>query len=194
MTISKAEACEILHISPTTLWRRCKAGVYKFEKAAGQFGELTFTLEGLGLEDSRPLPSIEQPVLPSPLSRERGADSAQAVRVQNTQTIPDLSEPDAFDPHEFRDSFGHRIAGNEKHILFDNQPPPRPMATDEHMPEGLRNVVTGGDAGSDSHPINQMMIRARLMKPEERPQTETQRRQFVDRAAWAAGMAKGFSR
>jgi hypothetical protein len=119
------------------------------------------------------------------------ADSAQGVRVQNTQ-IPDLSEPDAFDPHEFRDSFGHRIAGNEKHILFDNQPPPRPTATDEHMP--LRNVVTGIDAGSDAHPINQMMTKLGLMKAQERPMTETQRRQFVDRAAWAAGLAKGFSR
>jgi hypothetical protein len=181
----------MLHISPTTLWRRCKAGVYKFTKAAGQFGELTFTYADLGLHAGKSFPSTEQP---STKLAERGADSAQAVRVQNTQTIPDISEPDAFDPHEFRDSFGHTIAGNAKHVLFDNQPPPRPTATDEHMPEGLRNVVTGGDAGSDAHPINQMMIRAGLMKAAERPMTETQRRQFVDRAAWAAGMAKGYSR
>jgi hypothetical protein len=179
MTLSKAEACNLLHISSTTLWRRCRAGVYKYTKAPGQFGELTFTYADLGLDDGSS-PVIAQPVQEQP--------QAQPVRV------PDIREPDAFDPHEFRDSFGHRIAGNEKHVLFDNQPPPRPMATDEHMPEALRNVVTGSDAGSDSHPINQLMIRAGLMKPAERPQTETERRQFVHQAAWRAGLAKGYSR
>jgi len=77
--------------------------------------------------------------------------------------------------------------------MFETQVPAKRAATDDHMPEALRKVV-GSDGASEDHPINQYMIRAGLMKPAERPMTDTQQRQFVDRAAWAAGVARGYSR
>jgi hypothetical protein len=183
MTFSKAEAAAMLHISDSTFTRRLKAGRYIGTRdGEGQFAPLTFTFAGLGLVE--PTPAV-------------AAVEAQPPAVEaKPEPIPDISTPDAFNPTEFRDSFGHRIAGNAKHVLFDNQPPPRPVSTDDHMPDGLKNKPTIGvyDAGSDNHPINQMMIRAGLMKADTRPMTETQRRQFVNAAAWRAGMAKGFSR
>jgi hypothetical protein len=61
MTLTKTEACALLHISDSTLQRRMKKGVYQFTRAAGQFGEVTFTHEGLGL------PTPEAPAQPTPV-------------------------------------------------------------------------------------------------------------------------------
>jgi hypothetical protein len=56
--LNKKQVCELLHISNSTLDRRMKDGTYKFTKAAGQFGEVTFTRADLGLPA---LPEIKLP-------------------------------------------------------------------------------------------------------------------------------------
>lgn len=178
MTLSKADACALLHISESTMTRRLRAGRYTCTRTGtGKYDPITFSYADIGLTEPTPEP-IAKPV---------------AKVAVESKPIPDIATPDAFNPTEYRDSFGHAITGNAEHKMFESQPPTRKSQTDDHMPEALRKVVSG-DAASEDHPINQMMIRAGLMKPEERPMTDTQARQFVDRNAWQAGIARGFSR
>ncbi len=124
--LSKADACALLHISESTMTRRLKAGRYKATKQGdGKFAPLVFTYAGIGLtepvaevessdklsEHPEPEPSGKLPERPEP-----GASSPR---------LPDLSTPDAFNPHEYRDSFGHSLTGNADHKMFESQPPAR---------------------------------------------------------------------
>jgi hypothetical protein len=181
--LSKADACALLHISESTMTRRLKAGRYTCTRSGiGKYDPITFSYADIGLTEPVADRLSEHPEQPALTSSAR------------PEPIPDISTPDAFNPREYTDSFGHTITGNAGHKMFETQVPAKRAATDDHMPEGIRTVVTGGDGGSEDHPINQMMIRAGLMKPAERPMTDTQRRQFVDRAAFQAGLRQGYSR
>ncbi len=193
-TLTKAEACALLFISESTMTRRLKAGRYKATKEGdGKFAPLVFTYADIGLTE--PVAEVESStdLVEHPEPEPRG-DSPLPDAGGSSPKIPDIATPDAFNPHEYRDSFGHSLTGNAEHKMFESQPPARKSGTDDHMPEALRKVVTGGDGASEDHPINQMMIRAGLMKPAERPMTDAEQRRFVDRAAWAAGIARGYSR
>jgi hypothetical protein len=179
-TLSKAEACAILHISESTMTRRLKAGRYTCTRTGtGKYDPIRFSYADIGLMEP-----VVEPI----------AEPVAKVAVESkSEPAQDITMPDAFSPKEWTDSFGHSLTGNAEHKLFESQPPARKAATDDHMPDGIRTVV-GGDGASEDHPINQMMIHAGLMKAEERPMTDTQRRQFVDKAAFQAGLRQGYSR
>jgi len=193
-TLTKAEACALLFISESTMTRRLKAGRYKATKQGdGKFAPLVFTYAEIGLTE--PVAEVESSdnLSEHPEPETRSDSDLHADVGESSPKVPDITEPDSFSPREYRDSFGHALTGNAEHKMFASQPPAKKVATDDHMPEGLRTAVTG-DGSSEDHPINQMMIRAGLMKPAERPMTDAEQRRFVDRAAWAAGLARGFSR
>jgi len=132
-TLTKQQACELLHISSTTLWRRCKAGVYKFTKAPGQFGELTFTHADLGLDDGRSSPIFPEvrvtPAGRGTLSVPRGSQSDPRVPESGTPAVEpkrnaapskvghyedepqDRAFADAYLAGEVADSAGNKIDG-----------------------------------------------------------------------------------
>ena len=69
--LSKAQVCELLGISSTTLWRRLRAGTYTSTRTGeGQFASLSFSLADIGLPEpeaiSAPEPSISTPRNPPP--------------------------------------------------------------------------------------------------------------------------------
>lgn len=79
MTLNKQQACDLLHISESTLQRRLKAGVYRCTRRGdGQFSPITFSYEQLGLQEPTPEPT---PI------------TSTAV-----EPTPDIGEPDAFAP------------------------------------------------------------------------------------------------
>jgi hypothetical protein len=122
--MTKKEVCALLGISPKTLGRRMASGRYKFTKAEGQYGKVSFTFADLGLPEPTPAPV---PVV--------------AVEAPTPERVPNIREPDAFrprqnDPTEFRDSFGHTLSGNAEHRLFATQNGP-PVDLQIHMQPAL---------------------------------------------------------
>src|SRR5260370_41075206 len=168
-TLTKAEACALLFISESTMTRRLKAGRYTATKQGdGKFAPLVFTYADIGLTE--PVAEVESSDNLSEHPEPEASNGKLPSHTNVRGTPPDIATPDAFNPREYTDSFGHSITGNAEHKMFASQPPAKKVATDDHMPEGLRTAVTG-DGSSEDHPINQMMIRAGLMKPAERPLT-----------------------
>jgi len=82
MLLTKSEAAELLHISGSTLQRRMRAGRYQFTKIGeGQYAEVRFTYEGLGL--AQPKPPIPEPSLPD---------------IDAVAEVPDIRGPVALSP------------------------------------------------------------------------------------------------
>lgn len=62
-TLSKKQACALLHISESTLLRRMKAGRYQFTRIGeGKWAKVEFTYAGIGLQEPAP------PLVPTPLA------------------------------------------------------------------------------------------------------------------------------
>jgi len=68
--LTKQQACALLHISSTTLWRRIKAGTYTSTRTGeGQFASLSFTYADIGLPEPKQTPEPQptaQPFVRSP--------------------------------------------------------------------------------------------------------------------------------
>jgi hypothetical protein len=72
--MNKREAAALLHISPRTLERRMKAGVYQFSRAGeGQFAEVSFSYADIGLSEPAP------PAVPVPLEVSHPAPRPEPV-------------------------------------------------------------------------------------------------------------------
>ncbi len=130
--MTKKEVCSLLGISPKTLGRRMASGRYKFTKAEGQYGKVSFTFADLGLPEPTPAP-------------------VPAVAVVAPTRVPNIREPDAFRPQqndlaEFCDSFGHTLSGNTEHRLFATQNGP-PVDLQIHMQPAL----LGTSGSSERH-------------------------------------------
>jgi hypothetical protein len=162
-TLSKAEACALLHISDSTLTRRMRKGVYKFTRTGeGQYAEVQFTCEGLGLVE----PSPE----PTPAFAE--AQRTPAVEAKPAP-MPDIAEVGALPISE--DSLGNPIGGASKYSLLGPQPPvehrPKPGLFDHMDPAllGATEITTDGqpifDGSSDTHPLNQRAIALGHLEP-----------------------------
>jgi hypothetical protein len=106
---------------------------------------------------------------------------------------------------QFTDSNGNIIEVDDTITLLGPHPPVTPTpktGTDHHMPDALKNKPTLGvdgepifDASSENHPLVAAEIRAGRIQPTPtRSMNDQERRAFVDRAAWAEGIRKGYSR
>jgi hypothetical protein len=195
MTLSKAEACALLHISESTMTRRLKAGRYKAEKQGeGKFAPLVFTYADIGLTE--PVAEVES-------ASESDAHEPIVPSTVRPEPIPDIQEENAFNPNEYRDGFGHTVTGNDHHKMFASQPPGKKVATDDHMPEGLRTAVTGAENLVDSDAYRDLIRtpgtptvaeRMAVMGRSNRTLTDAEKRRFVDRAAFRAGLREGYAR
>jgi hypothetical protein len=109
--MTKTQVKELLHISNSTLDRRMKDGTYKYTKAAGQFGEVSFTRADLGLPE---LPQIKLPYQdPAPVSiacqpRHFIMPTPQIEKKQNE----DLAFASKYLAGAATDSFGNRVDGS----------------------------------------------------------------------------------
>lgn len=57
-TLTKAEACALLHISDSTMTRRLKAGIYQCTRTGeGQYARLSFSYADIGLTEPQPEPT-----------------------------------------------------------------------------------------------------------------------------------------
>ncbi|SRR5712692_71484 len=153
-TLSKDDACALPHISDSTMTRRMRKGVYKFTRTGdGQYAPITFTHEQLGL----PTPEPE----PTPTVAE--AQPTPAVKAKPIP-MPDIAAPDAFNPQEYRDGFGHTITGNSKHRMFETRTTPKRSLFDHMDPSHFAETKYGTDgqpiydASSDNHPVNASLI------------------------------------
>jgi hypothetical protein len=106
---------------------------------------------------------------------------------------------------KFTDAQGNVIEVDDTITLLGPHPPVTPTlkaTTDSHMADALKNKPTLGvngepifDASSDNDPVNAMLIRTGQRQPTPtRSMNDAERRAFVDRAAWAEGVRKGYSR
>jgi hypothetical protein len=160
-TLSKAEACALLHISDSTMTRRMRKGVYKFTRTgSGQYAAVSFTYEGLGLVE----PSPE----PTPAVAE-----AQPTPAVEAKPVPTLQEASGLPIAE--DSLGNPIGGPSKYSLLGPQPPvePRPKpGLFDHMDQALLgDTVTDWndqpifDGSSDNHPLNKRAVALGHLEP-----------------------------
>jgi hypothetical protein len=161
-TLSKAEACALLHISDSTMTRRMRAGQYKFTRTGnGQYAAVSFTYEGLGLveptpavAEAQPMPAVEAKPVPMP--------------------VPTLQESGELPITE--DSLGNPVHGPAtKYSLLGPHPPIQPSVPPgpfDHMDAALlggRGIGVDGqtifDAASDNHPINAALIAQGKLQP-----------------------------
>lgn len=112
--MTKKQVLELLHISNSTLDRRMKDGTYKFTKAAGRFGEVTFTRSDLGLPE---LPEIklpyQDPIPPEPkfIRCEPKYFIRPTPAIEKKQQ-EDLAFATAYKMGQATDSFGNKIDGS----------------------------------------------------------------------------------
>jgi hypothetical protein len=201
-TLTKAEAAALLYISVSTLTRRMRSGQYKFTRTGtGKWDAVTFTYEQLGLKEPMPEPVADSATRPEP--EPRGDSPLHADVGESSPKVPDIATPDAFSPREYRDSFGHALTGNDKHVLFDTQPSRTKSATDAHMPEGLRTAVSFAENPVDWDAYRDLIRapgtptvaeRMAAMGRSNRALTDAEKRRYVDRAAFRAGLREGYSR
>jgi hypothetical protein len=163
--LSKAEACALLRVSDSTMTRRMRKGVYKFTRTGeGQYAEVQFTYEGLGLVE--PLPGVE--VVPEP------QPTPERMPAVKAQTVPTLQESGGLPITE--DSLGNPVHGPAtKYSLLGPHPPiertPTPGPFDHMDPALLPQTNYGADdlpifdAASDNHPINAALIAQGKMQP-----------------------------
>jgi hypothetical protein len=144
--MNKKQACELLHISNSTLDRRMKDGTYKYTKQAGQFGEVSFTRADLGLSEVQkyeiPLPYQD----PAPV---RVAYKPPQLEAIEKKELEDLHFASRYIAGAATDSFGNTIDGNNAGCptkgtasLVKRGPidPVTPSETQSHMkPELLSN-------------------------------------------------------
>jgi len=120
--LTKKEACDLLSISPKTLERRMKAGVYKFSRnGSGQYSELSFTHADLGLSEPVPVPTPEPvpvptpvpetaPAVPEPTPEPKSAPAPLGPIEQQCQS--DLAFAEAYKRGVATDSAGNKIDGS----------------------------------------------------------------------------------
>jgi hypothetical protein len=165
--MNQFKAAELLGISARTLRRRVAAGAITCTKlGSGKFAQTDFSHADLGLPEPEPgvtgslgdqLPYTVDSIAPA-------YDDPKPAPAPKSERVPDIREKGAFDPAEFRDSFGHLLTGNARHRMFETQhsAPPDLQA---HMDERLTGtspsraiIGTDGapvtDAGDPNHPLN----------------------------------------
>jgi hypothetical protein len=112
--MTKKQAAKALYISVRTIERRMQAGQYKFTKAAGQFGEVTFSYVDLGLpepKDTISLPYQDEPTrqrAPEPPQRAFPKREPSAIE---TKIEEDRAFAEAYRAGEVTDSYGNTIEG-----------------------------------------------------------------------------------
>jgi len=112
--LTKSEACQLLNISPKTLERRMKAGVYKFTRnGAGQYSELSFTYSDLGLPERVPEPTPTPEPVPEPTPVPETAPAVQ----EPTPTPEPKSAPAPLGPIEQQREADERFAQDYKRGL-----------------------------------------------------------------------------
>lgn len=110
--MTKSEACQLLNISPKTLERRMKAGVYKFTRnGEGQYAELSFTHSDLGLPEPVPTPEPVPEPTPAP-----AVETAPAVSVPAPEPEPKFV-PAPLGPIERQQEADERFAQDYKRGL-----------------------------------------------------------------------------
>jgi hypothetical protein len=190
-TLSKAEACALLHVSDSTMTRRMRKGVYKFTRTGeGQYAEVQFTYEGLGLVEPTPEPTPAVAV----------AQPTPAVEAKPVP-MPDIKVPDAFNPQEYRDGFGHTITGNYEHRMFETRTAQKPGLFDHMDPALLGGTEIGADGqpifdgSSDNHPLNVRAIalgHLEPMKPAKSRHPNQNRQELLN--AIFSDIRRGYSR
>jgi hypothetical protein len=150
MTISKAQACGLLHISESTLQRRMRSGRYQFTKAGdGQYAEVRFTYEGLGLVKPTPEPT---PALMEQLST-RPAEPTPELQNTFAPREPTREERDAefaraYLAGEATDSCGNTINVKTCSLLGPVDFEPLEISrkhTQQHMKPELTNQDADGN-------------------------------------------------
>jgi hypothetical protein len=215
--MTKAEACELLHISESTLQRRMKAGVYQFTRGDGQFDPVIFTYEGLGLVEptpetpavdahdhqvptAEPTPPPEATITPRPLS---GIEAKER---------DDLFFAAQYKAGNATDSAGNKVDGtNDKFITKGSQSLLGPVEIDRtpanpqaHMDQALI-VQPGPDGGSQylnslerqrdcGHITVSQYETLTTASSKAHRMSEQASKSFVDREVMAAAFRHGYSR
>jgi hypothetical protein len=151
MTYSRREAAHLLGISISTLKRRMASGQIKYTRTGtGQFSEVSFSREQLGLK-------AEKPAAPVVVDRRK-----------KQEIVPTLQQVDGLPITEMiEDSYGNKLDGSKStYSALGPNPPvelsPRPSTTDHMDPQlvATSRTMTGTDgqpvvhAGSSNHPLN----------------------------------------
>jgi len=164
MTLTKQEACALLHISDSTMTRRMRAGQYKFTRTgSGQYAAVSFTYADLGLVELSPAVAVE--VVPEPEPR-----PAPAPAVERIPTLQECGLPIT------EDSLGNPVHGPAtKYSLLGPNPSverrPKPGLFDHMNPAliGQTKIGVDGqpifDAASDNHPLTAALIAQGKMQP-----------------------------
>ena len=117
MTLSKAAACGLLHISSTSLCRRIKAGVYQCTRTGeGQFSALSFTYADIGLPEPQqapePIPAVAE-VQPTPVHGAPGLEPTPSR--PESRGIRTWAEK--YRDGEAADSCGNKIDGTNERFI-----------------------------------------------------------------------------
>lgn len=185
------QACQMMKIGRSTLFRAVKAGKIRVEHDDSKlaYGKPTVTVSLA--EIGRYLGICDEGKLRSRLGLPHLSPSAPSTAVA---TVRDISQPDAFSPH-WTDSFGNKLTGNERHKIFDSAER-QPLSTTEHMMPGTVTEMTEHNpVDSDEfmelwHPGH--IARMKAMKAGN--PAEQVRKVQQDQRAIAAAWQKGFSR
>ena len=176
-TLTKAEACALLHISDSTMTRRLKAGIYQCTRTGeGQYARLSFSYSDLGLTEPQPEPppapvTAEVSVQPKPQpTPEPETFAPRQLSSLEQKQLEDAAFASAYLRGEATDSLGNSISGNAKFPTLGKQTALGPIepqfnappSTTAHMVPELAGgtPMTGTDgepvmhAGSDNHPLN----------------------------------------
>jgi hypothetical protein len=220
-TLNRFQAAALLGIGERTLRRRVEKGLIQCTRVGkGDFAEVSFTYEQLGLPE--PAPCESHPL-------HDVVDEVSLHRVAKLEIEPELKP--VFAPHpaspidlkaeedfrfsqaylagEVTDSAGNNVNGtNERfptkgHVsLLGPREPQRlkRLSTTSHMQPGLvgtSRTMGGVDgepvahAGSNNHPLNGAF---RTDAYKKHPEAQQDSKIFVDRAVFTAALRKGFVR
>jgi hypothetical protein len=212
MTLNRQQACELLHISTTTLWRRIKAGTYTSNRGEGQFAALSFTYADLGLTEptSEPTPAPEPTRNPAP-SKVGHYEDEPALRAPSREDA-DRSFAEAYRSGDATDSAGNKIDGtNERFrtkgiqsLLGPVEIERTPVGTTDHMhpalagtkgPDASQSYLNSLERQRDTGVISVAQYDAlQANSVKARRQCEQTNRVYLDRAAINAAFRHGYSR
>lgn len=184
--LSKREAAAALGISLRTLHNRMKNGQVKFTKVSGAVvGEQSvfFTYEGLGLDE--PAHDVPKP--------------ATSQKQEPALNLREGLQPNEVSPEAYRDSFGHRLEGNERHRLIERQYAVREQSQAHMEPYLLgtsgRHKPFFDDAHFERWHPGHIERKERMRRDAGlRPQNEQEQKQVLDVRAIALAFHQGFSR
>ena len=108
--MNKKQVKELLHISNSTLDRRMKDGTYKYTKAEGQFGEVSFTRADLGLPALPEIPLPYQDRAPVRIACAPKHFILPTPAIEKKQQ-EDLAFAAAYCAGRATDSFGNKVDG-----------------------------------------------------------------------------------